>query len=214
MYGRALAQTVGTTVMRLAGAELLPFDFTALADNIGKYGDEVQKLLKARQDAVRETNRELDEGVYPATSNSREVFVPPPREELPPYLNFAPLQNALDSLKRSAARYDSAFARAGEGDGAGFARAAAAGLNARLIESERRLTSPQGLPNRPWFTHQIYAPGYYTGYGVKTLPGVREAIEQKDWRLAEEQVARLGSLLADEATLIGSAADTLLAAGR
>jgi N-acetylated-alpha-linked acidic dipeptidase len=71
-----------------------------------------------------------------------------------------------------------------------------------------------GLPNRPWFTHQIYAPGFYTGYGVKTLPAVREAIEQKDWRLAEEQIGRLGVLLTDEATLIGGAADELAAAGR
>ncbi len=100
------------------------------------------------------------------------------------------------------------------GCAAGFARAATAGLNARLIESERRLTSPEGLPNRPWFVHQIYAPGYYTGYGVKTLPGVREAIEQKDWKLAEEQIGRLGVVLTAEATLIGSAADQLLAAGR
>jgi N-acetylated-alpha-linked acidic dipeptidase len=214
VYGRALAQTVGTAVLRLADAELLPLDFTALADNIGKYTDEVKKLLADRQDAARERNRELDEGVYPATNNVRNPYTAPPREEVPPHLNFAPLENALDSLKLTAGRYDSAFASAGDGDGAGFGRAAADGLNARLLDSERRLTSPAGLPNRSWFTHLIYAPGLYTGYGVKTLPGVREAIEQKDWRTAQEQIDRVAAVLADEAMLIGSAADQLRRAGR
>lgn len=214
VYGRALAQTVGTTVLRLADAELLPLDFIALADNIGKYTDEVRKLLSDRQDSVRERNRELDEGVFPATHNVRAPYSAPPREEVPPYLNFAPLQNALDSLRQSAARYDSAFVTAGTGEGTGYGRAAAAGLNARLLESERRLTSPDGLPDRSWFTHLIYAPGFYTGYGVKTLPGVREAIEQKRWRLAQEQIARVAAVLIDEATLIASAADQLVEVAR
>ena len=214
VYGRALAQTVGTAVLRLAGAELLPLDFTALADNVGKYADEVKKLLADAQDAARERNLQLDEGVYPATNNVRAPYSAPPREEVPPHLNFAPLENALDSLKLSAARYDSAFAAAGTGEGTGYGRAAADGLNARLLESERRLTSPEGLPNRSWFTHLIYAPGFYTGYGVKTLPGVREAIEQKQWVLAQEQIGRVAAVLLDEATLIGASAEQLVRVGK
>jgi N-acetylated-alpha-linked acidic dipeptidase len=78
-----------------------------------------------------------------------------------------------------------------------------------LIESERRLLSEQGLPNRPWFKHQLYAPGYYTGYGVKTIPAVREAIEQKQWDEAEAALSRVGKLLQNEAALIDEAAATL-----
>ncbi len=214
VYGRALAQTVGTAVMRLADAEVLPLEFTALADNIGKYVGEVKKLLADRQDTAREVNRELDEGVFPATNNVRNPSSPPERQELPPYLNFAPLDNALDSLKRSASRYDSAFVSSGREGGAGYARAATDGLNGRLIESERRLTHPAGLPHRNWFIHLIYAPGFYTGYGVKTLPGVREAIEQKNWQLAEAEIGRVAAVLTDEAALIASSAEQLARTAR
>jgi len=209
VYGKALAQTVGTAVMRLTDAELLPFDFTGLADNIGTYSDEVQKLLSDRRTEVVERNRQLDEGVFAGTLDPRRPTLAPPREPEPPFLNFAPLMNAMDSLRRSAARYDSAATRAGEGDGSGYLRAAGAGLNARLLESERRLTQPEGLPNRPWYRHLIYAPGFYTGYGVKTLPGVREAIEQKEWRLAETEIDRLAGVLQEEAALISQAAAEL-----
>jgi N-acetylated-alpha-linked acidic dipeptidase len=214
VYGRALAQTVGTTVMRLAGAELLPLHFTGLAENVASYSEEVQKLLTDRREEVQERNRQLDEGAFAATSDPRRPTVAPPREVVPPFLNWAPLQNAIDSLKRSAARYDSLAAAVGQGDGAGYAKAAAAGLNARLLESERRLTSPDGLPNRPWYRHLIYAPGFYTGYGVKTLPGVREAIEQKDYALAEREISRVAQVLEAEAALVGQAADQLSAAVR
>jgi N-acetylated-alpha-linked acidic dipeptidase len=137
------------------------------------------------------------------------VTVPPEREADPPHLNFAPLQNALDALARSAARYDSLFVATGEGDGTGYVGAAAAGLNAQLLMSERRLTNPEGLPNRSWYRHLIYAPGFYTGYAVKTLPGIREAIEQRNWQLAESEVARAAAALRDETALIGMAADLL-----
>lgn len=209
VYGKALAQTVGTAVMRLAGAELLPLEFKGLAENLGTYSDEVQKLVTNRRKEIEERNRQLDEGVFTATSDPRRPTVAPPRDSLPPFLNFAPLLNAMDSLKRSAARYDSAFAAAGEGDGSGYLKAANAGLNTRLLLSERRLMDPEGLPSRPWYRHAIYAPGFYTGYGVKTLPGVREAVEQKDYELAEEQIDQLAAVLRGEAMWIGEAASEL-----
>jgi N-acetylated-alpha-linked acidic dipeptidase len=209
VYGRALAQTVGTAVMRLADAELLPLDFTGLAENIGTYSDEVQKLLTDRRKEIEERNRQLDEGVFSATSDPRRPTTAPPRDSVPPFLNFAPLMNAMDSLRRSAARYDSAFTRAGSGDGSGYLKAANAGLNTRLLQSERKLMHPEGLPSRPWYRHLIYAPGFYTGYGVKTLPGVREAIEQKDYRLAESEADRLAEVLRQEAALISGAAAEL-----
>jgi N-acetylated-alpha-linked acidic dipeptidase len=82
-------------------------------------------------------------------------------------------------------------------------------VNAKLLQSERALTLPDGLPGRPWFRHQIYAPGYYTGYGVKTIPAVREAIEQKQWPEAEAQMARVGEVLRNEAQVIDEAAAAL-----
>src|SRR5438105_4706740 len=105
VYGRALAQTMGTAVMRLADAELLPYDFTRLAETVGRYAREVQKLLNDKQDSVREQNRQIDEGVFTATNDPREPLVPPKREEIPPYLNFAPLDNAVDALTRAAERH-------------------------------------------------------------------------------------------------------------
>jgi N-acetylated-alpha-linked acidic dipeptidase len=208
-YGRALAQTIGVTVMRLAGADLLPYEFSNLAETVGKFSDELKKLLKEKQDQIAERNRQLDEGVYQAITDPRKTLVPPPREEVPPFLNFAPLDNAVDRLTRSAAKYDRALAKAQEASGAKLGRASLQKVNALLIESERRLTSPDGLPGREWYKHQIYAPGAYTGYDVKTLPGAREGIEQKKWSEAEREIVRLAKILESEAQLIDSAAEEL-----
>src|SRR5207247_7117171 len=90
VYGRALAQTVGTAVMRLADAEVLPYEFSGLAETVGRYVKEVEKLLKDKQDEVRERNRPLDEGVFAATADPRERFAPPARAEIPPSLNCPP----------------------------------------------------------------------------------------------------------------------------
>jgi len=111
-----------------------------------------------------------------------------------PYINFAPLQNAVVQLNESAKAYDSA--RHDLMAGGGPLSASTSGeLDQALIKSERSLTRPEGLPRRPWFTHQVYAPGFYTGYGVKTIPGVREAIEQRNWKEAEDQVVVVAGVL-------------------
>jgi N-acetylated-alpha-linked acidic dipeptidase len=204
MYGRALAQTVGTAVIRLADAELLPYSFTNFSETVKKYLDELQKLAKSKQDDIRERNKEIEEGVFAATADPKEKSVPPSTEELPPYLNFAPLQNAVDSLLRCSERYDMAAVGIKEKKTKSFET-----VNAKLIESERKLTTAEGLPGRPWFRHQIYAPGFYTGYGVKTIPAVREAMEQKQWKLAEEQVVKVARVIEGEASLIDSAATEL-----
>ncbi len=208
-YGRALAQTVGTAVLRLSEADLLPFEFTNFSETVKKYLGELQKLAKAKQDDIRERNKELEEGVFSATADPKERFVPPSAEEIPPYLNFAPMQNAVDALSKSAERYDKAISGAKEKKVSSFKS-----VNAKLIRSERLLTHADGLPGRPWFQHQIYAPGFYTGYGVKTIPAVREAIEQKQWKLAEEQIIRVASVIESEASLIESAAAELESASR
>src|SRR5437899_12300292 len=67
--------------------------------------------------------------------------------------------------------------------------AALADINRRLVMAERDLIEPAGLPDRPWYRHVIYAPGLYTGYGVKTIPGVREAVDAGNYKRAAEQAA-------------------------
>jgi N-acetylated-alpha-linked acidic dipeptidase len=209
IYGRALAQTAGTAVLRLADADLLPFDFTDFADTIHTYDEQLKKMLHNQQESVRERNLEIEEGVYTAAADPKEKYVPPDREDPPPYLNFAPLDNAAEKLSRSAARYQKVLARA-EGNGAvALAHASLQQVNQTLMESERRLTRPEGLPGRPWFQHQIYAPGFYTGYDVKTLPAVREAIEQKKWQDADAALVEIGKVLDAESALIRSAAEEL-----
>jgi N-acetylated-alpha-linked acidic dipeptidase len=208
-YGRALAQTAGTAVIRVADADVLPFDFKAVAETVEKYVDEVKKLLKKMQDDVREQNKEISEGVFAATADPRKVYVPPAVEEVPPYLNFAPLENASDSLTRSSDHYAMALKKVQEGSVKSPTGYTFKTLNLKLIQSERRLTDSTGLPGRPWFKHMIYAPGAYTGYGVKTLPGVRESIEQKKWKEAESEIARAARTIKNEAALIDSAATEL-----
>jgi N-acetylated-alpha-linked acidic dipeptidase len=214
VYGRALAQTVGTSVMRLADAEVLPFDFVNLADTVERYTKNLEKLLADKQEEIRERNQELDEGMFKATFDPKRPTVPPAREDVPPHLNFAPMQNAVDSLTRSAKHYQQALSQrqASLGDDAIAARLGA--LNRELMESEQRLTNADGLPRRPWYKHLLYAPGVYTGYGVKTVPGVREGIEQKRYAEAEQEIVRVSKALEDESALIESAAGELESLGR
>src|SRR6266581_3694887 len=206
VYERALSQTVGTAVMRLADAEVLPYDFTNLAETVHRYAADLRDLWTKQLDEVRERNRELEEGVFTATADPRVTSVPPRPESLPPHLNFAPPENGAEALARSAARYERALTTAQADGGAALGRPDAGGVNELLLRSERTLTRPGGLPGRPWFRHLLYAPGRYTGYGVKTVPGVREAIEQRRWSDAEEQVRVVGGALVATAALVDSAA--------
>jgi N-acetylated-alpha-linked acidic dipeptidase len=213
-YGRAMAQTIGTSVVRLADAEVLPFDFVDFADTVGMYTKNLEKLLADKQNEIRERNQEIDEGMFKATFDPRRPTVAPAKEEIPPHLNFAPMENAVDSLTRSAKHYQQALSQkqARLGDDAVAARLAA--LNHDLMESERRLTNADGLPRRPWYKHLLYAPGVYSGYGVKTVPGVREGIEQKNYAEAEQEIVRVAKALDDESALIESAARELDGAGK
>ena len=203
-YGRTLAQTVGTAVLRLADAALLPFEFTRPAETVTGYVDEIKALLKQRQDDVRELNRQIDEGVPADIRDPKRPNAAPVREPIPPAVNFAPLENAAAKLAESAARYAKALAAAGPD----FLRnpERVRSVNSKLIQAERQMLDPGGLPNREWYRHLIYAPGFYTGYGVKTIPGVREAIEEKQYREAETEVVRAARALEREAELVSDAA--------
>ncbi len=175
-HTRALAQVAGTAMLRLADAEVLPFEFTNLADTIGNYADDVARLLAASKSPIK--------------------------------IDLQPLQNSVDKLRNSANNYDRAL-RGSLASGKKIADAKT--LNRLLYQSERKLLSDAGLPRRDWFKHQIYAPGFYTGYGVKTLPGVREALEQKYWDEASAQTIIISKTLEAMAAQIEEATSKLKA---
>jgi N-acetylated-alpha-linked acidic dipeptidase len=195
--------------MRLAGADILPFEFHDLADTVHRYVDEVKKLAADKRERTVERNQQIDDGVLAALEDPQLKTVPPAKEAVPPFLNFAPLENGLAALERAAHQFDHASSHAAADGGAALAHAQLKDVNDRLVQVERAFLSGAGLPNRPWFEHQLYAPGLYTGYGVKTLPAVREAIEQKQWKLADEQIVRVGKVLEDAAAAMDGAASAL-----
>ncbi len=201
VYGRALAQTAGTMMMRMADADVIPFQFGDVADRLRTYVTGVKKLTDTMRAEIKERNTEIADGVYKALEDPKRKRIAPEVEALPPYLNFAPLDQAMDDLTTAASEYDKAFAA--------NALKAPPALNLQLIQSERVFLDAGGLPNRPWFQNMMYAPGFYTGYGVKTLPAARETIEQKQWKDAETQIARTAAAVEREATLLKSATLTL-----
>jgi N-acetylated-alpha-linked acidic dipeptidase len=209
VYGRALAQTAGTAVMRMADAELLPYNFANTADTVSTYVDEVKKLLKTEQDEIAEKNKQIDEGVFEATSDPKNPIAAPKREATPPFLNFAPLENGATALTESAREYQKAAKAVQSNGGAALDAASIDSVNQLLMQTERTFFSDAGLPGRNWFKHQIYAPGAYTGYGVKTLPAVREAIEQRKWSVADASTVTVGQILENESKAIKAAADKL-----
>ena len=210
VYGQALSQTVGTMVLRFADADVLPYDFSDFADTIHKYADELKTLLKNKQEQVHDRNQDIDDGAYSAASDPRRPTIAPPKEEVPPFLNFAPLENAQNALDRSAQRYSKAVKAF---SGANLSQQSLQAVNAKLLLAERKLTNPDGLPRRSWYKHLIYAPGFYTGYGAKTLPGVREGIEEKRYQEAEKEIVRAAQALQDYAAAIDSAAADLEKSG-
>jgi N-acetylated-alpha-linked acidic dipeptidase len=213
VYGRALAQVMGQTVMRLADADLLPFAFSNLAETSQRYVAELQQLRDRRAAEITERDREIEEGAFAATSDPRTPTRAPAMEARAPQLEFAPLLNATDSLTRAAQRYERAYTqwvdRGGVTQAGSSGAATLKSINERLLQAERALTTPEGLSKRPWFTHLLYAPGYYTGYGVKTMPGVREAIEQGQWSSVNGEIARVATALDREASLVSQLADAL-----
>lgn len=213
IYARALSQTMGTTVMRLADAELLPFDFVGMTDTVRKYAGDIEKLLKTQQDAIRENNGEIRDGVFRAISDPLDPLLPPPVREMPQHFNFAPLDNAIDNLAASAARFNKAVT-ATQTRGAKLDHATLVSINRLLMQSGPKLTDSAGLPGRPWFKNQIYAPGAYTGYQSKPLPGILEAMDRRDWKEAESQIPRVAQAVAREAAVVEEAAIALEEAGK
>ena len=199
-YGVALSKVCGHATLRLANADTLPFEFTNFAETVNRYASEVMKLTDTMRDETKSANEIINNGMMQAVQDPTETFVLPKPKDDVPYINFAPLQNAVARLTESARRFKQAST------GKTLPADARKQLDLVLINTERRLTSDEGLPRRGWFRHEIYAPGFYTGYGVKTLPSIREAIEQRDWREAGEQIGIVARILGDEANEIDRAA--------
>jgi N-acetylated-alpha-linked acidic dipeptidase len=210
-YGRALAQTAGTTIMRIADADLLPYDYAPQAEAIAKYETDLEKLLKDKQEEFTEHNLELQEGVFTATSDPHKTYVPPPSEIVPPFMNFAPMKNALELLKKSADDYSKALAKF-KSSGATISPQSLDAVNADLLGISRLFLNEKGLPERPWFKNQIYAPGAYTGYGAKPIAAVREYMDEKKWQQADAQIPMVAHVIENIAAGISKAADDLDAA--
>ncbi len=181
-YGVALAKTAGRTTLRLVNADVLPFDFKAFHKTVSTYLTEVTTLIDNLRESTEIENQMIKEKRYVLASDPTAKYIAPVAKDQVPFINFSSLQNAISALEKSAAT---------------FAELSAANpkpntnvnqLNKLLYQAEQKLLSPNGLPRRGWYKHTIYAPGFYTGYGVKTLPGVREAIEQRAWTEAQEQI--------------------------
>jgi len=204
-YGRALAQTVGSLVIRLADEDVLPFQFTSLADTVQTYVGELQGQLTQQQSETRELNKQIEEGVFTSIADPRRAFRAPVVDTVPPSINFAPLENAASALTQAAERYKKAL----DASRSRLTPDAIRSLNKSVIQSERQLTHEAGLPRRSWYRHLLYAPGFYTGYSVKTMPGVREAMEQKDFAEAEREIVRIAEALNRETELINGMTRTL-----
>src|SRR6478672_11821990 len=198
IYGVALAKVCGHAVLRLADADTLPFEFTDFADTVNMYINEVMKLTDSMRDETRSANEVISNGMLSAVQDPTKTYVMPKPKGAVPFLNFAPLQNAVSRLNESAKQFQRASV------GKSLSADARRRLDLALINTERSMTG-SGLPRRDWFKHEIYAPGFYTGYGVKTLPGVREAIEQRDWKEASEQIGVVAHAIENEAEAIDRA---------
>lgn len=187
-YGVALANTAGRITLRLANADVLPFEFKQWHDTVSGYLSEIMKSCSAMRSAVEKHNEMVDKNVFELAADPQKPFLKPKKKEIVPYLDFTPLQNEMAALKTTIEKFSKT-------DVSKLSEEQRNSLNKKLMLAEQALTSEDGLPRRPWYKHQIYAPGFYTGYGVKTLPGVREAIEEKDWKEAQEQIGVLTSTL-------------------
>lgn len=212
-YGVALAKVGGRMMLRLADADVLFFDFQRLAAHlVNDLGELKQMADKMRQETEKQ-NRYVEEGIYRIAADPLEKRALPETQESVPAFDFSPLDSALERIKS----HSDLFLRAWES----FQRSAKTlspkqkeELDKTIFQAERNLLRPEGLPRRPWFKNYLDAPGFYTGYGAKTLPGIREAIENRNWPEAEEQIRLTADVLERYAAGIEKAAAALTEAGK
>lgn len=198
-YGVTLAKVAGRTSLRMANADVLPFEFSHFTKIVNGYKDEVTALADKLRKEANQHNTMIEKGMYALANNPKENMKVPDAKANVPHFNFAPLENALENLEKQSM----AFSKATQSGVSNVKNKAA--VNAILKDMERALTKEHGLPKRPWYKHHIYAPGFYTGYGVKTFPGVREAIEQGEFNEVEQQINILASVINEFSSQIGQA---------
>ncbi|MBI3138589.1 MAG: M28 family peptidase [Sphingobacteriales bacterium] len=189
-YGVTLSKTTGRTLLRLADADVLPVDFTSFYKTVSEYVTEIKTQLEKTRTETEEETKMRKEQLFELARDPKKTYQAPEAKEPVPFLNWGSLENALMSLKNASEEFQQLYEKA--------VRLPAGGqvsLNAILYKAERSLLQPDGLPRRSWYRHQVYAPGFYTGYGVKTLPGIREAVEQRYWKEAQENIERMAATL-------------------
>lgn len=186
-YGVALAKVAGRMTLRASQAQLLPAREGDFAASIAGFAEELHKLADGMRSKTLDVSKLLDDDAYKLATDPTRPRHAPARNSEVPYLNFAELDNAVVKLEHSAKAFDAEYASLAAADDAA-AHAAQERLNATLREIEQSLTDPNGLPGREWYQHMIYAPGLHTGYGVKTLPGIRESIEERRWDEANRYI--------------------------
>ena len=179
-YGVALAQTAGHAVLRMADADVLPFDYSNLYKTANKYATELISSVNDMRESTTIENQLLRQKEYQLAADPTKTFIAPQTKVEVPYLDFSNLQNALTALKNSTDSLNVILKKSNE--------KIPENLNVELYKAEQQLLMPNGLPRRAWYKHSLYAPGFYTGYGVKTLPGIREAAEQRNWKEAQDEI--------------------------
>jgi N-acetylated-alpha-linked acidic dipeptidase len=188
-YAATLAKTVGHLTLRMANADMLPFDFSTLFSKIKTWSEELQALISRLRETAAVEDDVLKAGYLKLAADTAKPFFPPGPKEKVPFIDFSPLLNALPVLDKAIAHTHEAWQQAKSDPGKQDA------LNQRLYRAEQQLLLENGLPGRPWYQHALYAPGLYTGYGVKTMPGIREAIEQRQFAQAETEIRRAAAAL-------------------
>jgi N-acetylated-alpha-linked acidic dipeptidase len=191
---------------------VLPYEFSRLSERVAANVKDLQELHTAARDSIEEQNRQVEESTFVAMNDPRRPLVTPAREDVPPFLNFSPLQNGSTRLKSATARFETAYATALSA-GTPPDSTTVARVNVLLLRAERALAPDAGLPRRAWYRQLLSAPGWYTGYSAKTMAGVREAIEAKRWAEADSQSVVLGRALEAEALVLDSASAILESAG-
>ncbi len=197
-YGVALSEVAGHAVLRYADAEVLPLNFEGFAKHIGDYAHEIEKMHEKMQKQTQQKDALIKHHDFKLASDPTKTYVPPKPKAAVPAIDFGPLDQALARLKKAAAAYDAAFAQHANN----LSAAARNQLNAQLLTITRAALYEPGLPHRGWYKNMIYAPGYYTGYGVKTLPGIREAVEHRQWDTAKKYIGIVATTLNDYSTRI------------
>ena len=200
-YGAVMAKTVGRLVLRIADADTPPVRFADFADTVAHYATEVHKLADDRRTKDARLAKLTAAGDFAAASDPLDPLGAPAAVTPTPYLELAALDNGVAKLSASAKAFDAAYAA----KGASLTPAVRARLNASLRDIDQLLLDPKGLPGRPWYQNLVYAPGRFTGYGAKTLPGVREAIEERRFADAAEYAQRTGAVLANYAARLDAA---------